>query len=43
VQPNGGQAVAKANGYVPIPSYVTALAEAQIASMTYNKVSLGLS
>ncbi|MGC1420047.1 MAG: substrate-binding domain-containing protein [Acidimicrobiales bacterium] len=43
VQPNGGQDVAKANGYVPIPSYVTALAEAQIASMTYNKVSLGLS
>jgi phosphate transport system substrate-binding protein len=43
VQANGGQAVAKANGYVPIPSYVTALAESQIATMTYNKVSLGLS
>jgi phosphate transport system substrate-binding protein len=39
----GGQQVAKANGYVALPSYVTALAEAQIASMTYNKASLGLS
>jgi hypothetical protein len=35
--------VAKANGYVPLPSYVTALAEQQISSMTYNKASLGLS
>jgi phosphate transport system substrate-binding protein len=43
VQPSGGQAVAKANGYVPLPAYVTALGEHQIASMTYNKASLGLS
>jgi phosphate transport system substrate-binding protein len=43
VQAKGGQNVAKANGYVPLPSYVTALAERQIASMTYNKASLGLS
>jgi phosphate transport system substrate-binding protein len=43
VQAKGGQQVAKANGYVPLPSYVTTLAEQQIASMTYNKASLGLS
>jgi phosphate transport system substrate-binding protein len=40
---NGGQEVAKEQGYVPLPSYVVAVAEKQIASMTYNKVSLGLS
>ena len=40
---NAGQSVAKNNGYVALPSYVTALAKAQIASMTYNKASLGLS
>ena len=43
VQAKGGQQVARANGYVPLPSYVTALAEQQLASMTYNKASLGLS
>ncbi len=43
VQAKGGQVVAKANGYVPIPSYVTALAERQIALMTYNSTPLGLS
>jgi len=43
VQTKGGQQVAKSNGYVPLPSYVIALAEQQIASMTYNKASLGLS
>jgi len=43
VQGKGGQVVAKANGYVPIPSYVTALAERQIALMTYNNAPLGLS
>jgi phosphate transport system substrate-binding protein len=42
VQANGGQQVAKSNGYVPLPSYVTALAASQIASMTYNKAPLGL-
>ena len=42
VQANGGQQVAKSNGYVVLPSYVTALAEQQISSMTYNKASLGL-
>ena len=42
VQTKGGQVVAKANGYVPLPSYVSALASAQIASMTYNKAPLGL-
>jgi phosphate transport system substrate-binding protein len=43
IQSKGGQQVAKANGYVPLPSYVTALGEQQIATMTYNKASLGLS
>lgn len=42
IQTKGGQQVAKANGYVPLPSYVTALGQAQIASMTYNKAGLGL-
>lgn len=41
-QAKGGQVVAKNNGYVPLPSYVTALASKIVASMTYNKVSLGL-
>ena len=40
---NGGQRVAYLQGYVPLPSYVVAVAESQIASMTYNKVSLSLS
>ncbi len=39
----GGQNVARLQGYVPLPSYVVSVAEAQINSMTYNKVSLGLS
>jgi phosphate transport system substrate-binding protein len=39
----GGQEVALQQGYVPLPSYVAAVAQQQIASMTYNKVSLGLS
>lgn len=43
VQSKGGQVVAKNNGYVPLPSYVVALGESQIALMTYNKASLGLS
>lgn len=43
VQTKGGQVVAKNNGYVPLPSYLVTLAENQIASMTYNKASLGLS
>ena len=29
-------------GYVPLPSYVAAVAAKQIASMTYNGTSLGL-
>jgi phosphate transport system substrate-binding protein len=40
---NGGQNVAKEQGYVPLPSYVTAVAEHQISLMTYNGTSLGLS
>ena len=40
---NGGQYVAKEQGYVPLPAYVSALAQKQIASMTYNGASLGLS
>ncbi|MDE3064607.1 MAG: substrate-binding domain-containing protein, partial [Acidobacteriota bacterium] len=43
VQTKGGQVVARNNGYVPLPSYLVTLAESQIASMTYNKASLGLS
>lgn len=43
VQSKGGQVVAKNNGYVPLPSYLVTLGESQIASMTYNKASLGLS
>ena len=39
---NGGQTVAQQQGYVPLPNYVTALAESQIASMTYAGQSLGL-
>jgi len=39
----GGQNVARLQGYVPLPAYVVSVAEQQIASMTYNKVSLGLS
>jgi phosphate transport system substrate-binding protein len=39
----GGQAVAQQQGYVPLPSYVSALAEHQVASMTYAGTSLGLS
>ncbi len=42
VQPKGGQVVARSNGYVPLPSYVTALAERQIASLTYDKTPLTL-
>jgi phosphate transport system substrate-binding protein len=40
---NGGQTVAKEQGYVPLPSYVSAVAEHQISLMTYNGTSLGLS
>ncbi|MGA2294762.1 MAG: substrate-binding domain-containing protein [Acidimicrobiales bacterium] len=39
----GGQTVAQQQGYVPLPAYVSALAEHQISLMTYNGVSLGLS
>jgi phosphate transport system substrate-binding protein len=39
----GGQTVAQQQGYVPLPSYVTALAESQVASMKYNGQPLGLS
>ena len=39
---NGGQHVAMEQGYVPLPSYVTTLAEQQVASLTYNNQSLGL-
>ena len=35
--------MARTNGYVPLPSYLATLGESQIASMTYNKASLGLS
>jgi hypothetical protein len=35
--------VAQQQGYVPLPAYVSALAESQIASMKYNGVALGLS
>jgi len=38
----GGQHVAQEQGYVPLPSYVSALAASQIASLTYNGQSLGL-
>jgi phosphate transport system substrate-binding protein len=40
---NGGQNVAREQGYVPLPSYVVAVAQQQIASMKYNGASLGLS
>ncbi len=40
---NGGQTVARQQGYVPLPSYVTALAQQQVATMTYNGQPLGLS
>jgi len=39
----GGQTVAQQQGYVPLPSYVSALAEHQVSLMTYNGTSLGLS
>ena len=39
---NGGQNVAKEQGYVPLPSYGVAVAEQQIASMKYNGQPLGL-
>jgi phosphate transport system substrate-binding protein len=39
---NGGQYVAQEQGYVPLPSYVTAVAAHQISLMTYNNQSLGL-
>jgi ABC-type phosphate transport system substrate-binding protein len=39
----GGQTVAQQQGYVPLPSYVTALAEHQVSLMTYNAQSLALS
>ena len=42
VRSTGGQKVAVEQGYVALPSYVQALAESQIASMTYNGASLGL-
>ena len=38
----GGQKIAQEQGYVPLPSYVTALAEKQVGLMTYNGASLGL-
>jgi phosphate transport system substrate-binding protein len=38
----GGQTVAQQQGYVPLPSYVTALAEHQVSLMTYNAQSLAL-
>ena len=40
---NGGQNVAKEQGYVPLPSYVVAVAQQQIGSMKYNAQPLGLS
>ncbi|MGH9019589.1 MAG: substrate-binding domain-containing protein [Acidimicrobiales bacterium] len=40
---DGGQNVAKLQGYVPLPSYVVAVAQAQVSAMTYNGTSLGLS
>jgi phosphate transport system substrate-binding protein len=40
---NGGQTVAEEQGYVQLPSYVAAVARQQIALMTYNGQSLGLS
>lgn len=40
---NGGQTVAREQGYVPLPSYVVAVAQQQIASMTFAGASLGLS
>jgi phosphate transport system substrate-binding protein len=45
VQPGsqGGQTVAQQQGYVPLPAYVSALAEHQVSLMTYNGASLGLS
>ena len=39
----GGQTVAQQQGYVPLPAYVTALAEHQVSLMTYNAQSLALS
>jgi phosphate transport system substrate-binding protein len=39
----GGQNVARLQGYVPLPAYVTALADAQISQMSYNNAALGLS
>jgi hypothetical protein len=39
----GGQTVAQQQGYVPLPAYVSTLAEHQVSLMTYNGVSLGLS
>ncbi|HEY5121338.1 MAG TPA: substrate-binding domain-containing protein [Acidimicrobiales bacterium] len=40
---NGGQTVAKEQGYVPLPSYVVSVAQNQVASMKYNGQPLGLS
>ena len=39
---NGGQNVAREQGYVPLPSYVVAVAKQQVQSMTFNHQSLGL-
>jgi phosphate transport system substrate-binding protein len=39
----GGQTVAQQQGYVPLPAYVSALAESQVASLRYNGQPLGLS
>ena len=38
----GGQTVARQQGYVPLPSYVTTLAAQQIGTLTYNGASLSL-
>jgi phosphate transport system substrate-binding protein len=42
VQDGGGQTVAAKEGYVPLPSYLSALAEKQIATLTYNKTPIVL-
>ncbi len=43
VQAKGGQVVAKNNGYVPLPTYLAALGDSVIGTMTFNKAPLGLS
>ncbi len=42
VQSTGGQAISKKEGYVPLPSAVSTLAETQIGTLTFGGTNLGL-